>query len=199
MAGRLFTGLRGWRAVGFWFAALLALLSSAFAGVLIVSAMDPDQIEVRVFLDEAGDQLLDGVVGDALNPGLPAVDVLIFRDDGSIIGQADVGDTKVGPTYTTDAAGVVLVSGLNTAEQYWVAIDSRTIDPPSGNSGGGGGWVAEQATRSPDSLATRLSGLWGEPERLRQAAEAAKSLGQPRAAVLLAELAEKLAGRGKAK
>ena len=63
----------------------------------------------------------------------------------------------------------------------------------------GGGWVAEQATLSPDSLATRLSGLLGEPERLRQAAEAAKSLGQPRAAVLLAELAEKLAGRGKAK
>ncbi len=144
MAGRLFTGLRGWRAVGFWFAALLALLSSAFAGVLIVSAMDPDQIEVRVFLDEAGDQLLDGVVGDALNPGLPAVDVLIFRDDGSIVGQADIGDTKLGPTYTTDATGVVLVSGLNTAEQYWVAIDSRTIDPPSGNSGGGAGWAAEQ-------------------------------------------------------
>ncbi|NNF55872.1 MAG: hypothetical protein HKN03_15700 [Acidimicrobiales bacterium] len=144
MAGRLFTGLRGWRAVGFGFAALIALLSSAFAGVLIVSAMNPDQIEVRVFLDEAGDHLLDGVVGDALNPGLPAVDVLIFRDDGPIVGQADIGDTKVGPTYTTDANGVVLVSGLNTAEQYWIAVDSRTIDPPTGSSGGGMGWVAEQ-------------------------------------------------------
>ena len=63
----------------------------------------------------------------------------------------------------------------------------------------GGGWVAEQATLSPDSLATRLSGLLGEPERLRQAAGAAKSLGQPRAAELLAELAEEVAGRGKAK
>ena len=152
MAGRLFTGLRGWRAVGFWFAALLALLSSAFAGVLIVSAMDPDQIEVRVFLDEAGDQLLDGVVGDALNPGLPAVGVLIFRDDGSIVGQADIGDSKVGPTYTTDAAGVVMVSGLNPAEQYWVAVDSGTIDPPSGSSGGGIGWRAEQTYGPAGSL-----------------------------------------------
>lgn len=63
----------------------------------------------------------------------------------------------------------------------------------------GGGWVAEQATLSPDSLATRLSGLLGQPEQLRTAAEAAKSLGQPRAAELLAELAEEFARKGNAR
>jgi UDP-N-acetylglucosamine--N-acetylmuramyl-(pentapeptide) pyrophosphoryl-undecaprenol N-acetylglucosamine transferase len=60
----------------------------------------------------------------------------------------------------------------------------------------GGGWVAEQDTLSPDSLATRLTGLLGDPDRLQKAAEAAKSLGQPRAVELLAELAETLAKRG---
>ena len=63
----------------------------------------------------------------------------------------------------------------------------------------GGGWVAEQATLSPDSLATRLTGLLGEPERLVKAAASAASLGQPRAVEMLAELAEALASGGKAK
>jgi UDP-N-acetylglucosamine--N-acetylmuramyl-(pentapeptide) pyrophosphoryl-undecaprenol N-acetylglucosamine transferase len=63
----------------------------------------------------------------------------------------------------------------------------------------GGGWIAEQATLSPQSLGTRLSSLFSEPERLNQAAAAAKSLGRPDAVEKLADLAEELAGRGAAK
>jgi UDP-N-acetylglucosamine--N-acetylmuramyl-(pentapeptide) pyrophosphoryl-undecaprenol N-acetylglucosamine transferase len=62
----------------------------------------------------------------------------------------------------------------------------------------GGGWIAEQATLSPQSLATRLGSLFSEPERLLRAAAAAKSLGRPDAVEKLADLAEALAGRGKA-
>ena len=61
----------------------------------------------------------------------------------------------------------------------------------------GAGWIAEQATLSPLSLGTRLTSLFGEPEALQRAAAAAKSLGQPEAVNKLAELAERLAGRGK--
>lgn len=61
----------------------------------------------------------------------------------------------------------------------------------------GGGWIAEQATLSPPSLATRLSSLFGEPETLRTAAAAAKSLGQPNAVEKLADAAERLVVRGK--
>lgn len=60
---------------------------------------------------------------------------------------------------------------------------------------GGGGWVAEQATLSPQSLATRLEELFSNPTTLKQAAEAARKLGQPQAVERLADLAEMLAGK----
>jgi len=60
---------------------------------------------------------------------------------------------------------------------------------------GGGGWVAEQATLSPQSLATRLEALLSDPPLLKRAAAAARALGQPRAVEKLADLAEMLAGQ----
>ena len=59
----------------------------------------------------------------------------------------------------------------------------------------GGGWIAEQATLSPQSLGTRLTTLLSEPSILTQAAAAARSLGQPRAVEKLADLAEMLSGK----
>jgi UDP-N-acetylglucosamine--N-acetylmuramyl-(pentapeptide) pyrophosphoryl-undecaprenol N-acetylglucosamine transferase len=60
----------------------------------------------------------------------------------------------------------------------------------------GGGWIVEQATISPPSLANRLASLLGDPGKLTAAAAAAKSLGQPEAVERLADLVEG-AGRGK--
>lgn len=56
----------------------------------------------------------------------------------------------------------------------------------------GAGWIMEQATVSPPSLATRLGDLLGAPATLTAAAAAAKSLGQPNAVERLADLAEGL-------
>jgi UDP-N-acetylglucosamine--N-acetylmuramyl-(pentapeptide) pyrophosphoryl-undecaprenol N-acetylglucosamine transferase len=61
----------------------------------------------------------------------------------------------------------------------------------------GGGWIAEQATLSPLSLGTRLQSLLGDPQGLARAAAAARSLGQPDAVSKLADLAERLAQKGK--
>jgi UDP-N-acetylglucosamine--N-acetylmuramyl-(pentapeptide) pyrophosphoryl-undecaprenol N-acetylglucosamine transferase len=60
----------------------------------------------------------------------------------------------------------------------------------------GGGWIAEQATLSPQSLGTRLASLLGEPEVLQRAGDAARTLGQPDAVQKLADIAEALAQRG---
>jgi len=60
----------------------------------------------------------------------------------------------------------------------------------------GGGWIVEQATISPPSLANRLTSLLGDPATLMAAAAAAKSLGQPAAVERLADLVEG-AARGK--
>jgi UDP-N-acetylglucosamine--N-acetylmuramyl-(pentapeptide) pyrophosphoryl-undecaprenol N-acetylglucosamine transferase len=57
----------------------------------------------------------------------------------------------------------------------------------------GGGIMLEQATVSPQSLGTRLAELLSAPDRLAEAAEAARALGQPRAVSKLADLAERLA------
>lgn len=59
----------------------------------------------------------------------------------------------------------------------------------------GGGWIAEQATLTPQTLATRLTSLLTDPATLTKAADAARSLGQPRAVEKLADLAEMLAGK----
>jgi UDP-N-acetylglucosamine--N-acetylmuramyl-(pentapeptide) pyrophosphoryl-undecaprenol N-acetylglucosamine transferase len=59
----------------------------------------------------------------------------------------------------------------------------------------GGGWIAEQATLTPQTLATRLTSLLTDPATLTKAADAARSLGQPRAVEKLADLAEMLSGK----
>ena len=59
----------------------------------------------------------------------------------------------------------------------------------------GAGWIAEQATLSPQSLASRLTTLLTDPATLTKAADAARSLGQPRAVEKLADLAEMLSGK----
>ncbi len=143
MSGRLLRGLHGWRAVGVVVAAVAALLSSAFAGVLIVSALNPDEIEVRVFLDDAGDGLLDGAVGDASNPLLSGSVVRLWADDGGSPGQPDGGDTLIG-SYSTNGAGEVLVTGLSTSQDYWVGVEAATVAPPGGATPIGAIWLAEQ-------------------------------------------------------
>jgi len=60
----------------------------------------------------------------------------------------------------------------------------------------GGGWIAEQATLTPQSLGTRLTSLLSDPAALIAAAAAARSLGQPDAVVKLADVAERLAQKG---
>jgi len=60
------------------------------------------------------------------------------------------------------------------------------------------GWIMEQATLTPQSLGTRLTSLLIDPALLPRAAAAARSLGQPDAVVKLADVAERLAQKGKA-
>jgi UDP-N-acetylglucosamine--N-acetylmuramyl-(pentapeptide) pyrophosphoryl-undecaprenol N-acetylglucosamine transferase len=59
----------------------------------------------------------------------------------------------------------------------------------------GAGWIAEQATLTPQSLASRLTTLLTDPAALTKAAAIARSLGQPRAVEKLADIAEMLSGK----
>ncbi|HLV82646.1 MAG TPA: undecaprenyldiphospho-muramoylpentapeptide beta-N-acetylglucosaminyltransferase [Devosia sp.] len=75
------------------------------------------------------------------------------------------------------------------------AIDADQKNNAMVMAAAGGGWVAEQATLSPQSLGSRLTELLTDPASLSTAAEAARSLGQPRAVEKLADLAEMLSGK----
>lgn len=57
----------------------------------------------------------------------------------------------------------------------------------------GGAWLVDQATLSPQSLATQLHDLLSAPERLADAAAKAKAIGMPDAVTRLADLAENTA------
>jgi len=57
----------------------------------------------------------------------------------------------------------------------------------------GGAWVADQATLSPQSLATQLHELLNAPDRLARAADAARSAGIANAVERLADLVERTA------
>src|SRR5690606_32736547 len=74
-------------------------------------------------------------------------------------------------------------------------VDGDQESSAVGREEGGGGWVAERAALSPQSLATRLEELFANPATLKRAAEAARKLGQPQAVERLSDLAEMLAGK----
>lgn len=57
----------------------------------------------------------------------------------------------------------------------------------------GAGWLVEQANISPQSLANQLEDLFNAPQRLQEAAIAAKAQGRPDAVARLADLAETVA------
>ena len=59
----------------------------------------------------------------------------------------------------------------------------------------GGAWPVNQAELSPERLAALLTELMDAPERLAQAAEAARAAGRPDAVSLLADLVEHVAAR----
>lgn len=111
------------------------------------------------------------------------------------------------PERIADAHLVIGRAGASTVSELCVigrpailiplpgALDSDQKHNALFLANGGGGWVEEQATLSPQSLATRLEQLLTDPPLLKRAAEAARALGQPRAVEKLADMAEMLAGK----
>jgi len=112
------------------------------------------------------------------------------------------------PQRMADCHLVICRSGASTVAELTVlgrpsimiplpgSLDADQANNAAFVEASGGGWLEEQATVSPQSLATRLQELIGEPQLLAEAAEKAKSLGQPRAVERLADLAEKTALKG---
>ena len=81
-----------------------------------------------VFEDIVGDALSVGAIGDATNPGAAGVTVNLYRDDGN--GIPDAADAFEA-SDVTDGTGAYGFTGLPSAADYWVVVDSSTV-PASG-------------------------------------------------------------------
>jgi len=109
------------------------------------------------------------------------------------------------PERMADSHLVICRSGASTVAELAALGRPAVLIPLPGSLDGdqknnaafleeaGGGWLVEQATVSPQSLATRLEGLFENPQALSTAADKAKALGQPHAVERLADMAEKVA------
>ncbi len=76
------------------------------------------------------------------------------------------------------------------------AIDNDQLQNARRLAESGGAWCIEQKELTPERLASAIERLLGAPERLEQAAAAAKRQGRPDAVERLADLVEELVGRG---
>ncbi|GAA5541152.1 MULTISPECIES: undecaprenyldiphospho-muramoylpentapeptide beta-N-acetylglucosaminyltransferase [Brucella] len=109
------------------------------------------------------------------------------------------------PARMADAHFVISRSGASTVSEITVigrpailvpfphALDHDQAANAAALANAGGGEVVRQADLSPERLAQILQAAMNEPERLENQAKAAKSVGKPDAARLLADLAEAIA------
>jgi UDP-N-acetylglucosamine--N-acetylmuramyl-(pentapeptide) pyrophosphoryl-undecaprenol N-acetylglucosamine transferase len=75
------------------------------------------------------------------------------------------------------------------------ALDNDQLQNARQLAASGGAWCLEQKEITPQSLAGTLGGLLTAPDKLSQAAAAAKAQGRPDAVIRLADLVEELIGR----
>ncbi|WP_267879220.1 glycosyltransferase, partial [Brucella melitensis] len=109
------------------------------------------------------------------------------------------------PARMADAHFVIARSGASTVSEITVigrpamlvpfphALDHDQAANAAALAAAGGAEVVRQADLSPQRLAEMLQSAMNELERLEQQAKAAKSVGKPDAARLLADLAEAIA------
>lgn len=121
---------------------------------------------------------------------------------------------EVSPFFTDMAARiasahlVISRSGASTVSEIAVigrpamlvpyphALDHDQAANAAALAAAGGAEVHQQSTLTPERIADLLSGLMDDRERLAAMAASARSVGSPHAAVLLADLAEAIAGGG---
>ncbi|WP_273792278.1 undecaprenyldiphospho-muramoylpentapeptide beta-N-acetylglucosaminyltransferase [Brucella anthropi] len=154
-------------------------------------ALLPEKDRARLLITQQARKEDEAVVREAYkNLGVPA-DVAPFFNDM--------------PARMADAQFVISRSGASSVSEITVigrpamlvpfphALDHDQAANAAALAAVGGGEVVRQSELSPERLAEILQAAMNEPERLEAMAKAAKSVGKPDAAQLLADLAEAIA------
>ncbi len=175
----IFGGSQGAKAISDIVPAAIALLPEALRSRLqIIQQARPEDIDrvTESYRQSRSSVELASFFGD-LPERIAASHLVICRSGASTIAELTV--------LGRPAIFIPLPGSIDADQKY----NAQVVEAA------GGGWVAEQDTLSPQSLATRLSDLLSDPAQLAAAASAARSLGQPRAVEKLADMAEMLAGQ----
>ena len=154
-------------------------------------ALLPDRDRARLLITQQARKEDEAAVREAYKKlGVPA-DVAPFFNDM--------------PARMADAQFVISRSGASTVSEITVigrpamlvpfphALDHDQAANAAALAAVGGGEVVRQSELSPERLAAILQAAMNQPERLEAQAKAAKSVGRPDAARLLADLAEAIA------
>ena len=154
-------------------------------------ALLPDRDRARLLITQQARKEDEAAVREAYKKlGVPA-DVAPFFNDM--------------PARMADAQFVISRSGASTVSEITVigrpamlvpfphALDHDQAANAAALAAVGGGEVVRQSELSPERLAAILQAAMNQPERLEAQAKAAKSVGKPDAARLLADLAEAIA------
>ena len=154
-------------------------------------ALLPEKDRARLLITQQSRKEDEAAVRDAYKKlGIPA-DVAPFFNDM--------------PARMADAQFVISRSGASTVSEITVigrpamlvpfphALDHDQAANAAALAAVGGGEVVRQSELSPERLAGILQAAMNEPQRLEAQAKAAKSVGKPDAARLLADLAEAIA------
>lgn len=162
--------------------------STAIPGAV---ALLPEKDRARLLITQQARKEDEAAVREAYRKlGIPA-DVAPFFNDM--------------PARMADAQFVISRSGASTVSEITVigrpamlvpfphALDHDQAANAAALAAVGGGEVVRQSELSPERLATILQAAMNDPERLETQAKAAKSVGKPDAARLLADLAEAIA------
>jgi UDP-N-acetylglucosamine--N-acetylmuramyl-(pentapeptide) pyrophosphoryl-undecaprenol N-acetylglucosamine transferase len=115
-----------------------------------------------------------------------------FGDMAERIAAAHLVISRAGASTVSELAAIGRPAIL---VPYPHALDHDQAENARALAGAGGAWVVPERELTPAALAGRLSTLMKDPDRLRTAAEAARSTGRLDAAERLADLVEGIAGR----
>ena len=99
-----------------------------------IGPASPPALEGTVFEDVDGN-LLAGteLIEDMDNPGIAAVTVHLYEDDGTVPNEPDAGDTLYASTVT-GPTGHYFFSAF-PAGSYWIVVDSSSVTPLAGGTG----------------------------------------------------------------
>lgn len=154
-------------------------------------ALLPDHLRKRlVVTQQARKDDVERVKAAYAELGLPAEISPFFTDMAARMARAQLVISRSGASTVSEIA---VIGRPALLVPYPHALDHDQAANAAALAAAGGGEVHAQASLDADKLAGLIGALMAEPERLRKMAEAARFVGRPNAASLLADLTEAIA------